>query len=143
MYESACAKYLPSVRPQVKQKSCKWMSAEIRSKKKAKNKLWFRCRSCGFRNPELVREYSKCKSEYQRTIRQACRSFELDLVKRSKNDPKLLYSYIKAKQKVKSNISALRDTYGNITTDPTRSSIVLTQISRVSSMLTRTTTCRI
>ena len=45
------------------------------------------------------------------------RQYELELIEKSKSDPKLIFAYINSKQRVKSVIRSMRDMNGEVSTD--------------------------
>ena len=67
-------------------------------------------------NIDMKRTYSNMKHQITRDILNAKHAFEESLIERSKKNPKLVYSYIKKRQKVKSYVRSLRSSDGEIIT---------------------------
>ena len=118
VYEDACNKFIRVTKFKVTYKPCKWMNNDIKNKIEAKNKLWFRCRSSGFKNKELIAEYNRSKVDFKRNVHVAKRDFELNIAIKAKHDPKVLYNYVRSKQKVKSTITSMRNSNGDVNSNP-------------------------
>ncbi len=80
--------------------------------------MWFRLRASGNENKSLLDEYNKCKIELKKVIKDSIWNFEKDLVFRAKSNPKIIFSYIKNKQHVKTGITSLKNKQGEILTNP-------------------------
>ncbi|XP_047141054.1 uncharacterized protein LOC124816078 [Hydra vulgaris] len=108
-YNIACDKYVKIKYVKTNYKSCNWISLPLKIKMKSKNKLWFKCLACGFSNAKLVEEYKQSKITYKRLLKKTVKEYELKLAINAKHNPKLLYSYVKQKKKIKSSINSLKD----------------------------------
>ena len=117
-YQQACDKFIPTKQVMPVDFNYKWLNGDIISKSKRKNKLWFRLRASGYKDKKLLCEYTNSKRELQKAIKNSIWNFERDLVIKAKSNPKMLYSYIKNKQHVKTGITSIKNKHGAIVTRP-------------------------
>ena len=91
-----------------------WQTKRVcRSVKKKQTQLWKRFERTG-RNKEYE-EYKKQRNKNNQMRKKAKREYEKKLLKRFKDKPKLFYSYVRNKQKVKPEIPQLNTGDGIMT----------------------------
>ena len=88
-----------------------WLTEEILAKKKP---LWYRNRATGWKIRALLNEYIKIRKNIKKESKKATISFEQRLAN-DKMIPKLLYAYANSRQKVKDQISALKNNQNTVT----------------------------
>jgi hypothetical protein len=117
-YELACVAYVPSRAEMKRSKQVPWLTKELKKKIKTKNILWYKNRSMGFKNTDCLSVYKELKKSVEKDIKAAIKAFEKDLSRKAKSNPKLLYSYVRKKQKVQNHIRMINSVAGDTVTDP-------------------------
>ena len=115
-YNHACTSFIPLKSSSNYRSQLPWLSSELKQKIKTKNNLWRSNQRNMWSNIDMKRTYSNMKHQITRDILNAQHAFEESLIERSKKNPKLVYSYIKKRQKVKSYVWSLRSSDGEIIT---------------------------
>ena len=114
-----CSKYVP-IRGKSKRSRPKWFTEKIRELIKLKHKLWYRkmgCNSNSSKRKDIVENYRQVCLSVKLEISNAISTFEKELAKKAKRDPKLIFAYTKSKQKLKDHVKAITDRSGQLTTD--------------------------
>ena len=115
-YNHVCSSFIPLKSTSNYRSHLPWLSKEIRRKIRTKNNLWRSNRRNKWSNNEMKREYTNLKHQLKREVINAKHEFEESLIERSKKNPKLVYSYIKKRQTVKSYVRSLISSDGEILT---------------------------
>ena len=111
-YNNATDKFVPDRKPGTKTKP-PWMKSKVKKSVKQKLELYKK-----YRNTKRYKDYIDYKDQLKKTkdmVRKAQSEFERKLMKDFKSNPKPLYKYMRAKQKVKTGISQLIDDNGTMT----------------------------
>ena len=116
-YYFACATHIPRSKIRTKNGEI-WMTKELKSLIKTKNKFWISNKALKWSIPESKTIYNKMKREVTKNINTAVRTYEQNLMTKVKLEPKLLYAYINKKQKVKNSIKAMVNQAGEMCLDP-------------------------
>ena len=110
VYNNVWNEYVPIKGNIHSKKRGEWISKETLVRQK--HMMWYKIRS------------DKDKAEYRRqgmnltkSINKEKIKWESELASRAKNDPKLIYSYIRSKIDVKEQIKALKDDEGRLTVE--------------------------
>jgi hypothetical protein len=90
------------------------MTKEVRTLTKKRNNLWNLNKRVHWRNAELKKEYDVINRELDRKTHEAVKEFEKAIIEKSKDNPKLVYSYMNSKQKTKSSIDELIGPDGSV-----------------------------
>ena len=88
-------------------KTNEWFNHKCVEAKEKRDLLWNRYRRHNSEN--AYERYRQARNEYTKVRKQAQITFEKDIVEKSKDQPKLFYSYIKSKSKVKDKIQSIMD----------------------------------
>ena len=92
-----------------------WASQSVLEAIKEKRQSWWRW--IASKSPTALNKYRDARKQTARICKAAKLKFEEDLVAKARDDPKLLYDYIRNKQAVPDRIHALTDTDGMLNTD--------------------------
>ena len=88
---------------------------------KLKHELWYKIKSKGKRQTlnrtELLKDYKRTCKIKKKYIKNRIVKFENELAASSKNNPKILYAYIKSQQKCKDSVRLLITEKGDEITD--------------------------
>ncbi|CAF1120063.1 unnamed protein product, partial [Brachionus calyciflorus] len=114
-YNDICNICVPLKSKKTKKFRPKWLNSSLKELSDEKNIFWLKCRKSKFRNKKYVAEYLKIKNECSKMIRKAVRKYESELALREKKDPKLVFNYMKNKQKFKGGIGAIKTDNATIT----------------------------
>ncbi|RMZ96484.1 RNA-directed DNA polymerase from mobile element jockey-like, partial [Brachionus plicatilis] len=112
-YNEMCQKFIPDKTKKIN-KDPQWLHLELKKRIRNKNKMWNKLLANRFRNKYLVDEYKRTKKMLDNEIRISIREYEKDLCMKAKNNPKLLFSYVKRRQFVKERIRTLQDKDGKV-----------------------------
>jgi hypothetical protein len=119
IYNEGCSKFVPEYSfKNEKQSKEKWMNSHIRKLYRNRNRLWRINKTLGWKNRKKKREYYNLKKEIELAIIESVKTYEKDLIDIAKKKPKLFYSYINSRQKVKEQIRGLRNKDGEIVKTP-------------------------
>ena len=102
-YHEGIHKYVPLYK--VRESKHAWYNARCATAKKEKNAAWRKLRK--HRNERNRKQYNEARNEYVRIRREEERRFEMDIVKRCEEEPRLFYKYINGKMKSKETIDKL------------------------------------
>ena len=91
------------------------MSREIKGLIRQKANLWNRYKMSGKRGS--VEEYRECAKRVRKGVKEAIKSYELVIISKAKDNPKLLYAYINSRQQTKESIRSIKSKNGEIVTD--------------------------
>jgi hypothetical protein len=92
-----------------------WIDRQAKAALRAKHEMFY---SNSFRRDDQSRkEFNKACATVKKEIKRSIDKYELELVERSKRAPKILFSYVNRKQKVKPHIRALKGQDGQTVTD--------------------------
>ena len=106
IYKAGVLKHIPYQREKVK-KVNEWFNHDCVKAREKRDLLWNRYRR---HNSEKAYErYKHARNEYTAVRKEAQIAFEKDIIDKSKDQPKLFYSYIKSKSKVKDKIQSVMD----------------------------------
>ena len=107
-------KYVPK---KIKRKKTNeiWMNKKIAKGIKKRNRKWKKVQEWPTTNSRI--EYNKLRNMVTSDIRKAKRSLEQKLATQIKENPKLFYSYVRAKSKTKIQVGPLKNSNGQIIGD--------------------------
>ena len=94
-----------------------WMTRDLKQIIKAKKAAWFKFKNSGSKNEKLIRNYKYLNKLVRKRVKEAVKSFEQNLARDAKNNPKRIYAYINSKVKIKESIRALKTNDDKIITD--------------------------
>jgi hypothetical protein len=95
----------------------KWITPDLKTKIKAKNKMWRANKQNDWNNEPSKAEYNKLKIKIKNDVKNNIKQHVSNIASKFKTNPKLLYNYINEKKSVKTHIRALEDSKGEITND--------------------------
>ncbi|CAF1064320.1 unnamed protein product [Brachionus calyciflorus] len=116
MYHTLCHEFIPKKKLSHKH-NLPWLTQMTKRLIREKKNLWFKYLASK-KNTELLRKFKEAKKIVEKSIKEDLCRFETDLIKRSKTNPKLFYSYVNSKTNVKTHIRTLIDSDGQNVTDP-------------------------
>ena len=88
-------------------KTNEWFNHKCVKAKEKRDLLWNRYRRHISEN--AYARYKQARNEYTKVRKETQINFEKDIIEKSKDQPKLFYSYIKSKSKVKDKIQSIMD----------------------------------
>ena len=122
-YESICNQAVPLIKP-IERIKPKWLNAEVKKGIKLKHELWYKMKSKGkcqtLNKTELLTDYKRTCKILKKNIKNSIVKIEIELAVSSKNNPKILYAYIKSQQKCKDSVRLLRTEKGDEIADPAK-----------------------
>ncbi|RMZ96781.1 hypothetical protein BpHYR1_040869, partial [Brachionus plicatilis] len=62
-------------------------------------------------------EYRVCTKNVRKSVKEAIKAYELIIISKAKDNPKLLYAYINNRQQTKESIRSIKSENGEIVTD--------------------------
>ncbi len=112
-YRYVCSKLVKEIRVKEDRKERPpWLSKELRRLIRRKANLWRRYTTSGkMGSLEDYKKYGK------KGVKKAAKAYELVIISKAKNDPKLLYAYINNRQQTKESIRSIRAENGYNVTD--------------------------
>ena len=105
--EELVPKYKQSNEFNCKKNQPKWFSASIKTLTKEKHKLWVKIRASKNVPVELKNKYKIVCKKITKKVLSSRIEYEKSITIKAKNNPKLLYSYLKEQNKCKDNIRSL------------------------------------
>jgi hypothetical protein len=117
-YTELCDKFIPIRSPNKRTMKAIWMTKTLRKSINKAHELWYRNDACKWRDTALKSEYESLEKSNKKWCAKAVHEFEVGLADRSKSDPKLVYNYVKSKQRAKGSIRSLRDPNGEVKSAP-------------------------
>lgn len=115
-YDKVSSKFLKQVKVKDGTKERPpWMSKELKVLVRRKANLWRR--HVTSRRRGGLDEYQECVKAVKKGVKEAIKSYELLIISKAKDNPKLLYAYINNRQQTKETIRSIRDENGENVTD--------------------------
>ena len=115
-YENSCNKFLKEVRVIGNRKERPpWMSKDLKVLVRRKANLWRKHTTSG--KLGSLDEYKTCAKAVKKGVKEAIKSYEMEIISKAKDNPKLLYAYINNRQQAKESIRSLRTDNGENITD--------------------------
>ncbi|XP_065645344.1 uncharacterized protein LOC136075834 [Hydra vulgaris] len=122
-YNRLCNKWIPCSKKLIHKTQPTWMNDQLRNLIAKKKHLWIlvqQTRSCII---PVLNEYKQVHYQIKKYTKQCIRNYENTIV--HNNSKKLLFSYVKSKQKIKNQINAMYDSNNDtITPGPEISNIL-------------------
>ena len=101
----------------------KWLKKSIKRGIKKRNKAWKRYDEHS--TYDNLKKYKTIRNKMNKVVKRNKREFEASLADRIKTDPKIFYSYVRSKTKIKDRIGPLEDQNRKLTNDNATMSEIL------------------
>ncbi|XP_065680617.1 uncharacterized protein LOC124817085 [Hydra vulgaris] len=113
-YNESCRLFIPTLNNK-KKNSQPWLDAKIKKAIKIKHSMFYS--NLHRQSQESRKAFNKMCANVKKQIKRSTREYEMDLVKRAKLAPKLLFSYANRKQNIKTQIRAIKNKKDQVTTE--------------------------
>jgi hypothetical protein len=117
LYHSFCEKYIPIRSVDNFKKKSLWITKELRRSIAKAHKLWYKNNALKWRDRFLKGEYENLIELNKKWVAKVVYEFESSLAERLKREPKLVYNYVRSKQRAKAAIRSLRGSTGVVHSD--------------------------
>ncbi|XP_065683371.1 uncharacterized protein LOC136096138 [Hydra vulgaris] len=113
-YNESCRLFIPILNNK-KKNSQPWLDAKVKKAIKIKHSMFYL--NLHRQSQESRKAFNKMCANVKKQIKRSTREYEMDLVKRAKLAPKLLFSYVNRKQNIKTQIRAIKNKKDQVTTE--------------------------
>ncbi len=119
IYHNLCDQYIPkySKKEFSQNQNPATSKKEVKELIRKKRNLWKRNRASNFKYEQSVKDYKEICKKIKKVIKKTTCSFERELAKTAKTNPKLFYAYAKRNQKTVSKIHSIRNESDEIITE--------------------------
>ena len=115
---AACNRYVPKINVNLRSaKKAPWINGYLKDLIRKKNKLRFS--NCAFKWKKTikVKEYRLMCKLVKKEVFKARKSFESEIIKEAKSNPKVLFKYVNNQKTTKQRVKAIRNGANQITND--------------------------
>jgi len=116
--EDGCNEHIPKIDTSImRNKQAPWIDANLKSLIRKKKNLRYKNCAANWKDVNLKTEYTNCCNKVKAETWKARISFEKQLVKNAKDNPRVLFRYVNNQKTIKNSIRAMRRQDGSITND--------------------------
>ncbi|XP_065685111.1 uncharacterized protein LOC136097073 [Hydra vulgaris] len=113
-YNESCRLFIPILNNK-KKNSQPWLDAKVKKAIKIKHSMFYS--NLHRESQESRKTFNKMCANVKKQMKRLTQAYEMDLVKRAKLAPKLLFSYVNRKQNIKTQIRAIKNKKDQVTTE--------------------------
>ncbi|RNA13660.1 RNA-directed DNA polymerase from mobile element jockey-like, partial [Brachionus plicatilis] len=112
IFQSKMNEFIPKVKSKINPKP-RWFTGDLKKALREKYSSWFKYKSSK-NKPILKQQFVEKAKSVKILIRKLVANYELELIKKCKTDPKLIYSYINSQTKTRSKIQSIELADGEV-----------------------------